>query len=171
MARYTVISIKDMRDFLKAEKGWKEVDLPNVHEYVFDFIVRHSTCVVRVYTSINKHIGFSRSRGSDAIRVCAVSISTDSVEARMQECVHPDTLIATPYGSKMVKDCNESDLLLISDGKSVTPTKITRVYRGHAGTVRGIVKSRRVHRVLGWRKNLKARVLQVLSTVKDRSRG
>jgi len=45
-----------------------------------------------------------------------------------------------------------------------------RVCAVNTKTDRGLVKSRRVHRTQGWRDNLKSRVMDTLTTAKERSR-
>jgi predicted ATP-grasp superfamily ATP-dependent carboligase len=80
VATYTDISIGQMREVLRRDKGWREVELDNVREYVFDWPIKSegedTGCVVRVYTSISKWGNHSRGCGADAIRVCAVNLRT-----------------------------------------------------------------------------------------------
>jgi hypothetical protein len=74
-AKFEAVTLADVRDFLKADKGWKEVKLPGVREHVFDWEPkRWPGCVIRVYTSISVDHSFARRKGSDAFRVCAVDI-------------------------------------------------------------------------------------------------
>lgn len=76
-AHYTPVSLSEIQGVLKAEKGWSAVDLPKVEEHVFDWTVAPYEAVVRVYSSVRKDTGVSRSCGKDAIRVCAVDLATD----------------------------------------------------------------------------------------------
>jgi len=73
-ARYVAIELNEVKELLKEEKGWKEVDVANVHEHVFDWAVpERDGVVVRVYSSISKDFG-CRKVGADAIRICAVDV-------------------------------------------------------------------------------------------------
>lgn len=114
MSNYRNISIQEMREFLKPDKGWKETQSDgNVKETVFQFpLKRCPSILVRVYSGIKTDSGESRGCGKDAIRVCAV---------RFQ------------------------------NGKGA-----------------GWIKTKRVHRVAGWQKNLKNRVVQVITESNER---
>ena len=71
-ATYTPVTLAEINDFLKAEKGWVEANV-SAREHVRDFpLKRHPGVVIRVYTSIHKDNGIARKKGQDAIRVCAV---------------------------------------------------------------------------------------------------
>jgi len=73
-AVYTPITIDDMRDTLKLERGWVEVSQgDNSNEYVFTRdIVTLPGVQIKVYSSIPLHRMSSRACGQDAIRVCAI---------------------------------------------------------------------------------------------------
>lgn len=77
MAHYKDISINEMRDFLRSDKGWTESQSDgNTKEAVFNYNLKnHPFILVRVYTGIKD--GQSRDVGRDAIRVCAVNLQTD----------------------------------------------------------------------------------------------
>ena len=115
MAHYKNISIDEIRDLLRPEKGWKETDknqITNteiVKEKVFQYnLKKYPFILVRVYSGIVN--GESRKVGRDAIRVCAINLKTD----------------------------------------------------------KGWIKSKRVHRVEGWRDNLKSRIVQVIKDSNQR---
>jgi hypothetical protein len=105
-AQYTPVTLAEMVELLKPEKGWHEVALERVREHVLDWRVQRfkAHIVVRVYTSVKKTTGTGRGCGKDAIRVCAVNLDTD----------------------------------------------------------RGLVASKRVHRVENWRTNLQKRIAWVI---------
>lgn len=110
MSNYYPVSLTEMRDALKLEKGWAEDSQHN--EIVFNYTLKHFPVIqIKVYTGIRKDTGVSRSCGDDAIRVCAVNIQTHQ----------------------------------------------------------GWIKSARVYRVEGWRKNLEQRVLKVIEQAKARA--
>lgn len=72
--RYTEITIEEMRDRLKADKGWYEPVHP-AREYVFEYKVPFwEGAVVQVYSSISKKTGYGRFKGDDCIRVVAVDL-------------------------------------------------------------------------------------------------
>lgn len=74
MKTYKNITLEDMKDVLRADKGWKLVIEPNSKEYLFDFPLSNSPhIVVKVYSGITFD-GNSRGCGKDAIRVFAVDI-------------------------------------------------------------------------------------------------
>ena len=113
MATYTNVTIEQMREMLRSDKGWKEStgdgSQYNTKEQVFSCpLKRYPFILLRVYTGIVD--GQSRAVGQDAIRVCAVNLKTQ----------------------------------------------------------RGFVKAKRVHRVEGWRDNLKKRVIQVITDAHGR---
>lgn len=77
MATYTPISIEQMRDFLKAEKGWKEGT--QYREIFFQYnLIDYPHIVIKVYTGIEAILGTSRGSGRDAIRVCSVNQITNA---------------------------------------------------------------------------------------------
>ena len=63
---YTVITIEEMINFLSAKKGWVMTD-PGKGETYFDFPVKDTEVIIRVWSSICGNI--SRAKGKDAIRV------------------------------------------------------------------------------------------------------
>ena len=66
-----------MKDFLKAEKGWKADDKQH-QEVVFNYNLKnYPHILVRVYSGIKADDQQSRGCGKDAIRVCAVNLATD----------------------------------------------------------------------------------------------
>ena len=75
-ATYTQITLDEMNNVLKADKGWKPF---NSHkEYVYDWCIPGlNGVVIRVYTSVAKLNDQGRRCGGDAIRVCAVNTVTD----------------------------------------------------------------------------------------------
>lgn len=104
MATYTNVTIEQMREILRVDKGWKETHEPKTKETVFYCpLVRYPFVHLKVYTGIVE--GQSRGVGKDAIRVCSVNMKYKS----------------------------------------------------------GWIKAKRVHRVEGWRDNLKKRVVQVIT--------
>jgi predicted protein tyrosine phosphatase len=110
MSHYTNISLDQMRDFLKPDKGWK-LNNTQHKEVVFDFnIPSKPFLLVRVYSGIKSDTQISRGCGKDAIRVCAVNLARN----------------------------------------------------------KGWIKAKRVHRVEGWKENLKNRVLLVIDEAKKR---
>jgi len=71
---YTVVSLNEIKDVLKSEKGWKIVTEPKSREYIFEFPLTESPhIVIRVCSSIIE-TGKSRDCGKDAIRIYAVDI-------------------------------------------------------------------------------------------------
>jgi hypothetical protein len=76
-ATYTVVTLDEMNDVLKASKGWVQVD-GSAREYVYEWKVPQCHgVVIRVYTSIHKDTAVGRRKGGDAIRVCAVNTVKD----------------------------------------------------------------------------------------------
>jgi len=76
MATYRNITIEEMRELLRSEKGWKEGATKNSKEVVFSHnLKRYPFILLRVYSGIVN--GESRGVGRDAIRVCAVNVKTD----------------------------------------------------------------------------------------------
>ncbi len=75
---YTAITIEEMRQLLKRDKGWYETKNPTVHEHVFECPVKFwHGAVIKVFTSINRHDGNGRRKGGDAIKVVAVNLHND----------------------------------------------------------------------------------------------
>lgn len=112
MSTAVQITLSEMREFLRADRGWSEPPLQFVcREHVFDWspFPDRPEVVIRVYSSILKATGLSRPVGGDAIRVCAVDLKAK----------------------------------------------------------RGLRSSVRVHRVAGWRENLKERVLNIRADLRD----
>lgn len=71
MSRYTPISLPEVQDLLKAEKGWKIESTGN--EIVFQFPMSTAPhIVVKVYSTLRRNDQLCRGNGQDAIRVCAV---------------------------------------------------------------------------------------------------
>lgn len=119
MSKYTTITWEQFTDFLRADKGWEEVDTSKdqfpAKEHLLqwrDTSPDHPGLVLRVFTSILLKSEVGRKCGDDAIRVCAV----------------------------------------VDTGKDI----------------RGLVKSRRVFRVEGWRENLKAAIFAILTEARQR---
>ena len=76
-ATYTLVTLDQMQDVLKADKGWKVIDCSG-KEHVFEWNVpSRNGIVIRVYTSIHKDTSVGRRKGGDAIRVCAVNTIKD----------------------------------------------------------------------------------------------
>lgn len=72
--RYTAITIEQMREHLRADKGWYEPPHTG-HEHVFQVDCPFwPGVVVKVFTSINKDNGNGRRKGGDVIKVCAVDL-------------------------------------------------------------------------------------------------
>ncbi len=78
MKRYCPITIEEMRNHLKSDKGWVE-EQNRLGEAVFTYSLKktNGSIVIRVYSSINPQVGVSREAGEDAIRVCAVNTLND----------------------------------------------------------------------------------------------
>lgn len=70
--RYTEISIEEMDNFLKEDKGWQK----NIsgYEYVYDYKMKHFPVLIKVMSSVSVVSAKGRNKGSDAIRVFAVQI-------------------------------------------------------------------------------------------------
>jgi hypothetical protein len=72
---YTTFDIAAMSELLTPDKGWAAVH--GYRELVLEWKFRkYPGVVLRVYTSIDRETGFAREKGSDAIRVCAVNLTT-----------------------------------------------------------------------------------------------
>jgi hypothetical protein len=118
MANYQSITLSEMLDTIRPDKGWVEADpatLPSgCKERVYDWPIPGFSKVahLRVYTSISLTETVTRPVGADAIRVCAVAF-------------------------------------------------------GASGTY-GYIKAKRVHRVTGWAKNIRERLLDVYVEAKNR---
>lgn len=73
---YTIVTIQEMEEFLKADKGWTK-HKPLGQEVHFDFrrksITGTGEFVIRVFSSIPSD-GVSRNCGKDAIRVSIVAL-------------------------------------------------------------------------------------------------
>jgi len=72
---YTEITLNEMQSALA---GWEEVTgSSSTHEHVYQKVLRSvPNIVVMVYTSISKSNSVGRRKGQDAIRVCAVNLSS-----------------------------------------------------------------------------------------------
>jgi len=69
---FTNVTLEDMKNVLKAEKGWTLKTEPRSKEYFFEFPLSASpNIVVRVASGITMN-GQSRGCGKDAIRIFAV---------------------------------------------------------------------------------------------------
>jgi hypothetical protein len=69
---YQMVTIEEMKEVLKAEKGWVRTTEPRSCEYFFEFPLSNSPhIVIKVASSITAN-GISRGVGKDAIRVFAV---------------------------------------------------------------------------------------------------
>lgn len=76
MSRYKKITLQEMDDLLKSEKGW----VRNVcgYEYVYDYKMKQvPNVMIKVLSSVNTGTGEGRNKGSDAIRVFAVKIDNN----------------------------------------------------------------------------------------------
>jgi hypothetical protein len=74
-ATYTEITYGEMRELLKAERGWVELknNIESTKEYVFTRDLETLPGVqIKVYSSIPRHSERARGCGQDAIRVCAI---------------------------------------------------------------------------------------------------
>ena len=77
MAQYTEITLNELLTLLKECGGrrWREIENASTKEYVYEYpLERNSNIVVKLYSSIHLETNVSRSKGADAIRVCAVDI-------------------------------------------------------------------------------------------------
>lgn len=72
MAKYYNISLDEMRDFLKFEKGWVEEIAGNEKTFTFP-LKSYPEIIIKVYSGIRTDTANSRGVGQDAIRVCAVN--------------------------------------------------------------------------------------------------
>jgi hypothetical protein len=71
---YTPVTLNEMKEVLRADKGWRLITEPSSREYIFEFPLSNSPhIVVRIMTSIIES-GVSRDCGKDAIRVYAADI-------------------------------------------------------------------------------------------------
>tara|TARA_Y100000310_G_scaffold134821_2_gene133732 strand:- start:408 stop:755 length:348 start_codon:yes stop_codon:yes gene_type:complete len=74
--KYVEITLEEIKEILRPEKGWVPVD--GFREHVFQWpLPRWPWIVIKVYTSIRKDSATGRSKGSDAIRVCCVDTKRD----------------------------------------------------------------------------------------------
>jgi len=77
---YVEITIEQMRTFLRVggAKYSSFIELPieaSTKEYVFEMpLLEYPQIVIKVYSSIHRDTGTSRSKGTDVIRICAVDI-------------------------------------------------------------------------------------------------
>lgn len=71
---YTIITAADIREFFKPEKGWIDYETETSSEMIMECHIPFAPIgvVVRVYTSVPTRSGYSRKKGTDAIRVCVV---------------------------------------------------------------------------------------------------
>jgi len=73
-ATYTPVTTREITELLKAEKGWRQVELPRVSERVYEYrLKRDPRIAIRVYSGIELHADQCRPCGADAIRVVAVN--------------------------------------------------------------------------------------------------
>ena len=78
MSRFTPITLAEVQDVLKADKGWKINEALSGNEYTFDFALTTAPhIVVRVYSTLRKTNEACRGCGADAIRVFAVNTMTN----------------------------------------------------------------------------------------------
>ena len=70
MERFIFITLKEMDEFLKKEKGWFRSRSGN--EWIYDFHMKKIPVIIKVASSIRIDTERSRNKGSDAIRVFAV---------------------------------------------------------------------------------------------------
>lgn len=79
MSTYYNISLSEMQDLLKAEKGWRtEQPNNNIKEIVFSYAIKSLPfLVVKVCSGITLESGRSRDVGRDAIRVFAINTNTN----------------------------------------------------------------------------------------------
>ena len=76
-SRFTPVTLDEMKDHLKASKGWILKESPKSHEYYFAFPIRLNPDIeVHVQSTITRS-GVSRGRGKDAIRVYAVDVKNE----------------------------------------------------------------------------------------------
>ena len=75
--RYTNITIDEMRQHLRKEKGWYETDpTPSTKEFIFQYDIPFwQGAVVKVFSSISMRTNGARQCGTDVIRVCAVDLN------------------------------------------------------------------------------------------------
>ena len=77
MSQFYNVTLEEMTDFLRAEKGWKLNDSQH-REVVFDYNIKSKPfLLVRVYSGILRDSRASRGCGQDAIRVCVVNLALD----------------------------------------------------------------------------------------------
>lgn len=75
--KYRPIAIEEMKDLLKADKGWKINDELPGKEHIFEFaLTTRPYIVIRVYSTIRKVDDDCRHKGKDAIRVFAFNEKT-----------------------------------------------------------------------------------------------
>jgi len=79
---YANIKIEEMRELLKADKGWLET-IESGNEYVFNYpLKKKNTIVIKVWSSIHdmkdmklgQFNAIAAKRGGDSIKVCAVDV-------------------------------------------------------------------------------------------------
>lgn len=72
---YTQITREDFEEFLDTlDSSWQPVDVPGTGEIVYqskDFAPSDDNIVLLIYSTIDRHRGVSRGKGSDAIRLVA----------------------------------------------------------------------------------------------------
>lgn len=77
-ATYCVITELEMDAIFKPEKNWVKEYSGYHKEIVYAKTLKSKPWIkVMVYSSLNKNSGLSAKCGSDAIRVCAISLKTD----------------------------------------------------------------------------------------------
>ena len=72
MSRYTAISLPEIKEVLREEKGWRINNLAKGNEFVFEFpLSTRPHIIIRVCSSIKRNNEDCRECGEDAIRVYA----------------------------------------------------------------------------------------------------
>lgn len=81
MSKYTNITMQEMDDLLTPDKGWIKNVVGN--EYIYDFHLAKYPVIVKVASSIRVDSNRARNKGSDAIRVFAVTKASTDVKAKV----------------------------------------------------------------------------------------
>jgi hypothetical protein len=73
---YYAITLTEMENFLKPEKGWKKEICGN--EFVFLFVIpSRPELTIKVFSGIKSDSLFSRDCGKDALRVACINTTTN----------------------------------------------------------------------------------------------
>jgi hypothetical protein len=72
---YREITLQEFDNLCKTEKGW--VRNRSGYEYVYDYRVPNTNVMIKILSSVNVETEVGRNKGSDAIRVYAVTVDKE----------------------------------------------------------------------------------------------